>query len=368
MGSCRRDIRLVGRSAMRSRLPSEMTTMATLLLTPDCDRPFPSPFAANEVSTPPDRSWTWENLIYLGDFLWASNQRQVSLGGGEPTLHPECLDFILYLLQRGFEVTVFTDGVVSSPRLEEFRRHLTGAPPERLTWVCNLRDPVQTPISPEATQRLHRFLSVLGPWTQAGFTINRLDFTLDFLFDHLSRFGLQHHLRLGLAHPAADSLDRFRHADNVRRVVERLYCHRHLFEAYRVRPHLDCRFPICTFSDAELGWLHRLGGQGPYGCRPALVIGPDMRVSYCIPIANYQTKSLFEFDSMEDIGRHFGQLRDELKGESSGIGAECDGCLSRENGGCGGEDLCLIAGRCRGEASIRMAEGKDGISQDRLPG
>ena len=94
---------------MRYRVPSEMTTMATLLLTPDCDRPFPSALR-RERGCPalPGQSWSWENLIYLADFLWASNQRQVSLGGGEPTLHPECVDFILYLLQRGFEVTVFT--------------------------------------------------------------------------------------------------------------------------------------------------------------------------------------------------------------------------------------------------------------------
>lgn len=351
---------------MGSRLPWEMTTMATLLLTPDCDRPFP--FAGNEISTAPGRSWSWENLIYLADFLRASGQRQVSLGGGEPALHPECLDFILYLLQRGFEVTVFTAGVISAPRLEEFRRHLTGAPTERLTWVCNLRDPVQTPISPAATQRLHRFLSVMGPWTQAGFTINRLDFTLDFLFDHLSRFGLQRHLRLGLAHPAAGSQEWFWPADHVRRVVERLYSQRHLFEAHRVRPHFDCRFPPCAFSDAELGWRRRLGDQTPYGCRPALVIGADMRLSHCLPLADYHTRSLFEFDSMEDIEGYFGQLRSRLKGESSGIGAACDDCLCRENRGCGGGDLCRIAGPCRGGAAKRMAEGEDGISPDRLPG
>ena len=130
---------------MRYRVLSAMTTMANLLLTQDCHRPFLSDCAGNEMSGPPGQSWSWENLIYLADFLWASNQRQVSLGGGEPTLHPECVDFILYLLHRGFEVTVFTDGVVSSPRLEEFRRHLTQAPTERLTWVCNLQDPGSDP-------------------------------------------------------------------------------------------------------------------------------------------------------------------------------------------------------------------------------
>jgi hypothetical protein len=320
------------------------------------------------VSGPPGQSWSWENLVYLADFLWASSQRQVSFGGGEPTLHPECVDFILYLLHRGFDVTVFTDGLVSSPRLEELRRHLTGAPTARLTWMCNLQDPVATPISPAATQRLHRFLSVMGPWTQAGFTINRLDFTLDFLFDYLSRYGLQRRLRLGLAHPAAGSQGRFIQADKVRQVVERLYSQRHLFEAHRVRPRLDCGFPPCAFSDAQLGWLYRFGGHGPCGCRPTLVISPDMRVSHCIPLANYPGKSLFEFDSMEQIGRHFARLRDEREGESAGCFEACENCLCREDGGCGGGDLCRIAGRGLDAAPIRLAGGQDGISQDRLPG
>lgn len=341
--------------------------MANLLLTPDCHRPFLSSCAGNGLSSPLGQSWTWENLIYLADFLWASNQRQVSLGGGEPTGHPECLDFILYLLHRGFDVTVFTAGVVSSRRLEEFRRHLAGAPTQRLTWVCNLQDPVQTPISPPATQRLHRFLSVMGPWTQAGFTINRLDFTLDFLFDYLSRFGLQRHLHLGLAHPAAGSPGRFIPANDLRQVVERLYSHRHLFEAYRVRPRLDCGFPLCMFSDAELGWLHRLGTPGPDGCRPALVISPDMSVSHCIPLANYQSKSLFEFDSMEHIDRYLARLRGEIKAGSAGFFDACDDCRCRGDGGCGGGDLCRIVGRCPDEAPIRLARGEDGISQDRLP-
>ena len=71
------------------------------------------------------QSLSWENLIYLADFLRASGQRQVSLVGGEPTRHPQCVDFILYLLDRGFDVTLCTDGILSPSRLEEFRHHLT---------------------------------------------------------------------------------------------------------------------------------------------------------------------------------------------------------------------------------------------------
>ncbi|MGA9755703.1 MAG: hypothetical protein WBV23_11235 [Desulfobaccales bacterium] len=207
----------------------------------------------------------------------------------------------------------------------------------------------------------------MGPWTQAAFDIQRLDFTLDFLFDYLSRFHLKRNMRLGLAHPVPGSQDGFIPAQDMRRVVERLYSHRHLFDAHRVRLRLGCGFPLCRFSDAELGWLHRSRGHAPFGCGPALSISPDMTVYHCLPLADYQRKSLFEFDTMEQIDRHFARLRDAIKAEIAGSFEECDGCRSQEDGGCGGGGLCQIVGGVIDEAPIRHAGGEDGISNHRLP-
>ena len=313
------------------------------------------------------QSLSWENLIYIADFLRASGQRRVSLLGGEPTLHPQCVDFILYLIDRGFDVTVFTNGILSPSRLEEFRCHLAEVPIERLDLVCNLNDPVQTPASPLEMERLRSFLAVMGPWTSAGFNIYRLDFTLDFLFDHINRFGLKRRLRLGLAHPVPGGPAGFIHPKDMRRVVERLYFHRHLFDTYRVRPRLDCGFPLCKFSDAELGWLHRFRGHFPFGCGPALDISPDMSVYHCFPLYNYKRKSLFEFDSVEQIHRHFSQLRDEIKAEIAGIYEDCDDCRCREDGVCSGGGMCQVVGRFIDEAPVRPAGVEDGISQYRLP-
>lgn len=341
--------------------------MVNLLLISSGTPSRPSGLAGNETSGPTGgQLLSWENLIYVADFLRASGQWQVSLGGGEPTRHPQCVDFILYLLDRGFDVTLCTDGLLRPSRLEEFRYHLAGVPIERLHLVCNLHDPVQPPISPHDIQRLHRFLAVMGPWTQGGFTIQRLDFNLDFLFETISRFGLQRRLRLGLAHPVPGSQAGFIQAEEMRQVVERFYEHQQLFETYGVRPDLDCGWPLCKFSDAELGWLHRFRGVAPGGCGPAFVISPDMRVYHCWPLSHYQSKSLFEFDSLEQLDRHFAHLRDEIKGEIAGIYSACDGCRSREDGGCDG-GACQIVSRSISEAPGRRAGGEDGISQDRLP-
>lgn len=327
----------------------------------------PNSFAGNGKSGPTAaRSLSWENLIYIADFLWTSGRRQVSLAEGELTVHPQCLDFILYLLDRGFHVTFFIAGFGNSSYAEEFERHLNGTPIERLTMVCHFQDPAQFQAPPSGTDGLHHFLRVMGPWTQAGFKIDRLNFTLDFLFDLIDRFRLQPHLHLSLAHPSPGKRDGFILAEEKRRVVARLYAHRQLFEAHRVLPHLDCGWPLCHFSDAELGWLYRGGGSAPFGCGPALHISPDLVVSHCLPLANYSGKSLFEFDSLEQIGQYFARRRAEIETEAD-IYAQCAGCRCREAGVCRGEALCRTAGRGLDRARPGLGGGEDEISTYRLP-
>jgi len=171
--------------------------MANVLLTPLCNRSCPYCFAETEMSGPVrGRFMSWEDLIYIADFLKASGQRHMSLLGGEPTIHPKFVDFVLYLLAVDFDVSVFNNGMLSSSRLQEFKTYLTHVNTDRLNFVCNMNHPVQTPATEKETRRVHEFLSVMGPWTTAGFNIYRTDFTLDFLFDCISRYGLKRHLRL----------------------------------------------------------------------------------------------------------------------------------------------------------------------------
>lgn len=311
---------------------------------------------------------SWENLIYIADFLSASGERHVTLLGGEPTVHAQCVDFIVYLLDRGFNVMMFTNGIVGRSRLAQFERHLGDAASERLTLVCNLNDPVHTPPPRKEAERLHSFLSAMGPWITPGFNIYRPDFTLDFLFDLIGRYGLRRHLRVGVAHPIPGKRTEFIHTEDLGRVVERFLAYGPLFEACRVRPRLDCGFPICKFSDEQLGRLYRLGGQYHFGCGPAFDIAPDMSVYHCFPLANYKRKSLFEFDTLAQIEAHFALLRDQIKCEISGIYSECDGCRFQEDRLCSGGGLCRVVGRFIDEAPIRFSEIENEIAKVRVSG
>jgi len=338
-----------------------------VLLSTQCNRSCPYCFATREMSSGAgDSLLSWENLIYIADFFKAAGQTRLSLLGGEPTLHPDCVYFILYLLERDFEVMVFTNGILSAARLEEFKRHLTDVDIQRLTLVCNLNDPVQTPGSKGETAKIQRFLSLMGPWVAPGFNIYRLDFTLEFLFDAINRFGLRRHLRLGVTHPVPGKSHDFIRPEDMRQVVARLYSYRHLFDSCRVSPGLDCGFPLCQFRDEELGWLQHFRGATHFRCGPALDITPDMSVYYCFPLCDYQRKSLFEFDSMQQLDAHFIKLGNEIRAEVPGIFEQCDGCRFQEDGVCGGGGLCQLLHRFMSEAPIRRPEIEHELAKHRL--
>jgi hypothetical protein len=341
--------------------------MANILLTTKCNRSCPYCFAENEMADSSGERLAWENLVYVADFLLANGQRNVSLLGGEPTLHPQCVDFIRYLLDRGFGVTVFSNGILSPARLGEFQRYLAAAPIDRLNIVCNLNDPLHTHPPAHETERLADFLSAMGPWTTAGFNIYRLDFDLDFIFDQIARYGMKRHLRIGITHPIPGQGNSFIKPQDIRTVVARLFSFRPLFDAYRIRPGVDCGFPLCAFTDEELGWLHRFPGISRFSCSPALDISPDMSVYHCFPLSNYKRRSLFEFDSLAEINAHFVRLRDEIRCEVAGIYEQCDGCRHQEDGVCAGGGLCQILGRFIAEAPIRLPGIVNEISKYRLP-
>ncbi len=92
-----------------------------------------------------------------------------------------------------------------------------------------------------------------------------------------------------------------------------------------------------------------------------------MRVHHCPALAPYHSKSLFEFDSLEELEGDFGRWQGEIRAANAGIYKECGDCSAREDGGCGGGGLCRIIGRGADEAPGRHARVADEVSQDRLP-
>ncbi|MBK7215048.1 MAG: radical SAM protein [Bacteroidales bacterium] len=174
--------------------------MANILLTQRCVRSCPYCFAKKYMADAPfEETLSWNDLIYLADFLIASGENRVSLLGGEPTLHPHFVEIILYLLERNFHINVFTSGVMTPEIFEDLSNNLTGIHPERLSFVCNVNNPSKSPAA--EVKKVEQFLETFGHLTNPGYNIYSPDFDMDFVFDYINRFGLKKFVRLGLAHP-----------------------------------------------------------------------------------------------------------------------------------------------------------------------
>jgi hypothetical protein len=305
----------------------------------------------------PDDILSWENLIYVADFFQASGEQQFRLLGGEPTLHPDFNAMVLYLLERQFVLTIFTSGVVADPVLDEMVEILGGVAPDRLSFVCNLNDPEKTKTPLSELEAIRRFLRAMGERVVPGFNIYRTDFSLDFLFPLINEFGLQRRVRLGMAHPIAGKKNLFIRLGQIDEVIERLFSHAPLFERFRVKPGLDCGFPICRFTDAQLAWLYRhTGGRSDFGCGPVADIGPDMTVWPCFPLSSFHKRSLFEFNNLREVMDYYGHVHGSVRVEIGGIYDECDLCQQREDRICMGGCLAHLLSRFEGEPAVRMPE------------
>lgn len=332
--------------------------MPNVLLTQACVRSCPYCFARKHMAEcSPDDVLAWEDLVYLADLFQRAGERRFSLLGGEPTLHPAFNDMVAYLLARDFTVTVFTSGVMAERTLQEAVAAFGDLAPERLSFVCNLNDPVQTRSSLAEQEGIKRFLAALGERVAPGFNIYRLDFSLDFLFDLINRYGLRRHIRIGLAHPIVGKRNRHIALRDMDTVIGRLFSFRPQFEAFQVTPGLDCGFPMCRFSDEQLAWLYRYtGGRNEFGCGPVLDIGPDMSVWSCFPLSGIAKRSVYEFDSLPQMYEYYADFHRKVKVEAGGVLPECDTCAVRALDHCKGGCLAHNLNAFESEERVRMPQ------------
>jgi MoaA/NifB/PqqE/SkfB family radical SAM enzyme len=332
--------------------------MPNVLLTQRCVRSCPYCFAEKHMSeSSPDDVMSWENLIFLADFFQAAGERGFRILGGEPSLHPRFNDMILYLLERNFDIYVFTSGVMTDRVLDEAASLFNHLPFERLSFLCNLNDPAKTQTPLAELEGIKRFLKIFGDRTVPGFNIYRTDFELKFLFHYINEFGMRRNIRLGLAHPIVGKKNLFIPLQDMDVVIDRLFSYIPMFERLRIKPGLDCGFPMCRFKDDQLAWLFRFtGGKFAFGCGPVVDIGPDLTVWPCFPLSSFQKRSVFEFNTLKEIYDFYSDIHEKIKVEAGGIFLECDCCVFREERLCQGGCVSHSLTQFQDEVRLRFPE------------
>jgi cyclic pyranopterin phosphate synthase len=336
--------------------------MANILFTRQCVRNCPYCFANKYLSiskknSSAEETLSWENLIYLADFLSSAGEKRFGVLGGEPTLHPEFNSMVLYLLERNFDVTVFTSGIMKEETLKEAVFLFRELDTKKISFVCNLNNPNETNTPLSELESTKRFLQAFGDHIVPGYNIYKKDFDLTFILEYINEYGLQRNIRIGLTHPIPGSKNKFIRLNEIDDVIKRLFSFRPLFESFKVQPGLDCGFPACKFNDEQLGWLYRnCENKYDFGCGPVIDIGPDMNIWPCFPLSQFHARSIFDFNTFQEVLEYYHDLHKSIRIEEGGIFIECDTCELRIKNICKGGCVAHSLSRFQNEIPVRAKE------------
>ncbi len=330
--------------------------MPNILLTQTCNRSCPYCFARKHMhDAPPEDILQWEDLIYIVDFFQAGGDTNISLLGGEPLLHPEIVDYILYIINRGLHVTVFTNGIISEKTLNQAVEKLECVDPAMLSFVVNLNNPKETPYSENET--IGRFLSAFARFTTLSINVYKLGFDYSYSLQAINKYGLQRHIRLGLAHPIPGKKNMCIPPEKMRQMAEELMAFIPTLEAFDIHLGFDCGMPMCAFTDEELGKLFKhTFGHVNFRCGSAIDVGPDLEVWSCFPISSYNKKSLLDFQNHRELCDYFNEFHKSVRIEVGGLYEKCDYCNYRQKDLCSGGCLSHCLNKFVNEAHIRNAQ------------
>jgi len=309
--------------------------MANILLTSECVRSCPYCFAKKHMMDSNNNDFlSWENLVYLCDFLEASNEKRVSLLGGEPTLHPNFSDYLIYLSKRNFAVTVFTSGIMQAKKVDELKLKLKKEPNAHIFFVCNTNAPDLS--TAKEISQIEYFFNELSNYITLGYNIYNENFNLEFIVNYIEKYNLTKEIRLGLAHPIPDEKNEHIPKNKYGEMKISLVNNMELFEKKRISFSFDCGMPLCIFNDSEIGRFYKLNKtEVCFTCNPPIDIGTDMNVWSCFPLSKYK-KSIYEFQTIQEIEHFFSNRFKEIRSEKVGIFEECKTCIYYTEKTCAG--------------------------------
>ncbi len=309
--------------------------MPNLVLTNYCNRACPYCFARESMASAPPRELGWIDLIKVADMLVASGRPKAGVLGGEPSLHPQFVPFVRYLMQRGIKPVIFTNGICDPHVMNALEGIIDGAD---LSFVVNVNHPDIE--RPENGRQQEDFIRRFAEHCDLGVNVFSADIELDFLADLAERTEIEgKRIRVGLAQPVATGTNRYLPLSDYSRIPEKLVRLASRVYERGIRLSLDCGFTLCSFTDEQLGRLHRLGGQIRFYCVPAIDIAPSLDIWSCFPLVDHTIRRYPSVSYLKDLQEHFGRVQSDLRSSTRpGVFEECDTCVHRHqklcHGGC----------------------------------
>lgn len=305
--------------------------MANLLLTTDCQRNCSYCFAQENKDK--HQSFTWQNFMSAVSFV-ATGPKALNLLGGEPTLHPEFMNMLEYLIVNDYIIQVFTNGMIKQDLLDDITSLLNRVVlrEQQLLFAVNVNEEKYR--TEEENRRQLRFLNSMSRLAFPSFTIHELT-DLSFLQRLVEDYYLDPAIRLGLAMPVATKNNKY--------LPLELYpgAAIEIFKLAQNSPGtiitFDCGFPFCMFTSEEIGELAKNKENDlSFICGSPLDIHPDLSITNCYPLANMWKKHIQDFDNIIDAYRWLTERVNRFDGIYGDRCKECPFFKTICLGGCKG--------------------------------
>lgn len=307
--------------------------MTNIILTDYCNRNCSYCFASETMAAGRGVDTPWKDLVAAVDMVVAGGRQAIGVLGGEPSLSRHFRDFLRYLILRGVQPKVFTNGIWNRPLLAEVEQIVEGT---STIFIVNVNHPDVETASNAARQR--EFLTRFNRQCGLSFNVFRSDLDPCFLVELARECGLRHSsIRVGLAEPIAGADNDFLSLQDYERIGPMIVVLAEQAFELDVRVRFDCGFPMCMFTDEQLGRLTRVGSSAKFYCQPAVDIGRELESWACYPLEAVSRVQASVDMTARELHEELSSLHRLLRDENGlGLFAACDDCAYRHRGVCGG--------------------------------
>lgn len=317
-----------------------------ILVTNRCNRRCSYCFAQERISFGAEDSRVGQAPEYISesdfrtavDYAKRGETSLVGLLGGEPSLHPQFVEFLEIVRDAGLRAKIFTNGLWPESLLAEVER-LAESDAERkpgteiFNLVLNMNGPQRTPAEQQRRQEL--LLARLGQLCSLSFNISRVDFDPLFLVEMINRYQTRRSIRLGVAQPLAEMTNEHIDIADYKQTVPTLMELSAACDENDISLGFDCGFLVCMFTPEQLGQLVVGGARFTSKCGPAIDVGTDLSTWSCFPLSTFSRGvRLTDFESLDALVDHFKKQFKPLF--AAGALPECRGCRHRTRGQCSG--------------------------------
>lgn len=306
--------------------------MANLLITNHCPRQCSFCFAKSRIGQEQERQtaeqMSLEQINEVMDFLENSDDQNLRLLGGEPTIHPQIKAIVSAAMVRGFHVHLFSNCMMAKSTAD----FLADLPANRLSILANVSP--QARDNQKQKERVAYALEKLGQRVQLGITLTSPEFEYQFLIDTINRYDLRRAIRLGIAQPIVGTQNDFLPPSQYRETGRSIVKMAQTCFEQDILIGFDCGLTLCMFSEEEIGLLAKRSEGFKVVCQPVIDIGPNFDMWHCFPLSEVLNTRLENFKTRIKARRFYDELVKPYK--AFGCMPECIQCSHLKRGQCTG--------------------------------